>query len=579
MGGIDHFQQESRYLHHQRVIVILLAGIAVLLLFILLDSIVAPTFFAEFLGYRVLAAGVCSLLLLANYFDRSYRWPGLIGFSGYLAVGITIVLTIYRQDVATTPYYVGLIVAMTIYSTLAPLTVIQTLASGFVLISLYRLVIVFMSPADPSQQLDLFSHLFFMICFVFIAATQSWTDINARKREHLLRISEQEATKALKNQASNLEQEVKRRTEAQKAVEKHFQALFEAIADDVVLLSPEGTILQANCSFLEHFIPGQLQPGPLFSDLVPPEERQTLHAALSTLLATGTPVSNYRLTLNTIHGTPLKTEINGVLMQRKGKVLGVQLVIRDISERNRLEEQLIASLRRVRYTENATILALAKLSEYRDITPGRHLERIREYCKTLATALHQHHRYAAIITPAYIQNLYQGCILHDIGKVAVSNVILEKTGPLTVLEEEALRNHTLSGGDIIKAMEQETQGSGFLSLAKNIAYFHHERWDGSGYPYGLQGNEIPLEARIMALADAYEETTAALVHEQRSTHQQAVDMIVKNAGRRFDPRLVETFISVQEDFDQIRCALAESKGCRIPNRNADWAGQQGCLSQ
>ncbi len=249
MGGLDHFQQESRYLHHQRVIVILLAGIAVLLLFILLDSIVAPTFFAEFLGYRLMAAGVCSLLLLANYFDQSYRWPGFIGFTGYLTVGITIVLTIYRQDVVTTPHYVGLIVALTIYSTLAPLTVIQTLASGFVLISLYGLVIVFMSPPDPSRQLDLFSHLFFMICFVFIAATQSWTDTNARKREHLLRISEQEAAKALKNQASNLEQEVRRRTEAQKAVEKHYQALFEAIADDVVLLSPEGTILQTNGSF------------------------------------------------------------------------------------------------------------------------------------------------------------------------------------------------------------------------------------------------------------------------------------------------------------------------------------------
>ena len=579
MGGPNHFQQESRQLHHQRVPVILLAGIAVLLLFTLLDSIVAPAYFAEFLRYRLVATGVCSLLLLANYYDRSCRWTGFIGFAGYLTIGITIVLTIYRQGVVTTPYYVGLIVAMTIYSTLAPLTVLQTLASGIVLISLYGLIIAFMPPIEPGQRLELFSHLFFMICFILIAATQSWTDISARKREHLLRISEQEAAKTLKDQASILEQEVTRRAEAQKAIEKHYQALFEAIADDVVLLSPAGSVLQANSSFLKHFAHGQLQPDMVFSALVPPEERQAFDAALSTLLATGTPLANFRLTLNAVQERPLNTEINGVLLQRKGKVLGVQLVIRDISVRNRLEQQLITSLRRVRHTENATILALAKLSEYRDITPGRHLERIREYCKILATALRQHQQYAATITPTYIQNLYQGCILHDIGKVAVSNVILEKTEPLTVLEEEALRNHTLSGGDIIKAMEQEAQGSGFLSLAKNIAYFHHERWDGSGFPYGLQGNEIPLEARIMALADAYEETTAALVHEQRATHQQAVDMIVKNAGRRFDPILVDTFVTVEAEFDRTRCVLAESKGYHIPNETTDCADRQSCSSQ
>jgi len=579
MGDLDHFQQESRHLLHQRVTVILLAGIAVLLLFALLDYIVAPAFFAELLRYRLIAAGSCGLLLLANHFDRSHRWPGLIGFSGYLIVGVVIVLTIYRQGVVTTPYYVGLIVAMTIYSSLAPLSVFQTLASGFALVSLYGLAIAFMPPIEPGQRLELFSHLFFMICFIFIAATQSWTDINARKREHLLRTSEQEATRALKNQANILEQEVQRRTEAQKAIEKHYQALFEAIADDVVLLNPAGSILQANSSFLQHFSHGQLQPDTVFSDLVPPKERQAFDAAFSSLLTTGTPLANFRLTFNAVQETSLNTEINGVLLQRKGKVLGVQLVIRDISVRNRLEQQLITSLRRVRQTENATILALAKLSEYRDITPGRHLERIREYCIILATALRQHQQYAATITPTYLQNLHQGCILHDIGKVAVSNVILEKTEPLTVLEEEALRNHTLSGGDIIKAMEQEAQGSSFLSLAKNIAYFHHERWDGSGFPHGLQGNEIPLEARIMALADAYEETTIGLVHEQRATHQQAVDMIVKNAGRRFDPILVETFVTVDAEFDRARCALAESEKGFIPNETTDCADRQGCSSQ
>lgn len=558
MGSIDHFQQECRQLHHQRVYFILLAGIASLLLFTLLDIILAPAFFAEFLRYRLMAAGFCALLLCANYFDRPHQWTRLIGFAGYFAVGMAIILTIYRHGFATTPYYVGLMVAMTIYTTLAPLTILQTLASGFALVGLFVITTLFMPPLDARQQLELFSNLFFMSCFIFIAATQSWTDINARRREYLLRTSEQEATETLQRQAHSLEREVERRAEAQKATEKHYQALFEAIPDDVVLLDTKGRVLQANNSYLAHFTQGPLQPDTVFANLIRPEERQILHSALSALISQGTHLSHLRLTLITAQGASLKTEINGALLQRKGKTLGVQLVIRDISVRNRLEEQLVTSLRRVRHTENATILALAKLSEYRDITPGRHLERIREYCKILATALRGNHQYADLITPSYVQNLYQGSILHDIGKVAVSDEILSKTDPLTVLEEEALRNHTLSGGDVIKAMEQEAQGSGFLSLAKNMAYFHHERWDGTGYPYGLQGNEIPLEARIMALADAYEEATSALMPEQRSTHQLAMDMIIKEAGRHFDPILVAAFVTFEDEFNRIRGALAEA---------------------
>ena len=159
----------------------------------------------------------------------------------------------------------------------------------------------------------------------------------------------------------------------------------------------------------------------------------------------------------------------------------------------------------------------------------------------------------------YIQNLYQGAILHDIGKVGIADNILGKTGPLSEYEEEALRNHTLSGGDVIKAMEEEAKGSGFLALAKNIAYFHHERWDGQGYPYGLQGGEIPLEARIVALADTYEELTASLELAVRLPHQQAMEHIVRSAGQQFDPVVVEAFVARQDDFDRIRVQLAEGR--------------------
>ena len=164
---------------------------------------------------------------------------------------------------------------------------------------------------------------------------------------------------------------------------------------------------------------------------------------------------------------------------------------------------------------------------------------------------------SAPCTPSFLHALQQAALLHDIGKVGISDAILFKTGPLTGLEEEVLRNHTLTGGDVLKAMAAEARVGSFLSLAKNIAYFHHERWDGSGYPYGLRGEAIPLEARILHLADAYEEMTVAAMNAPPLGHDQAVARIVADRGRRFDPALVEAFLAAAGEFDRVRARLAE----------------------
>jgi PAS domain S-box-containing protein len=557
MDYIEQFQQESRQLHHQRVYFILAAGIVVMLLFTLLDALFVPNYFEEFLRCRIFSVGIGILLLIANYYDQAQQKAWAIGFAGYLCVGIVILLTVHRLGEVASPYYVGLIVAMTVYTTLAPLTVTQTLISGFALVFLYLIAILFVESFTPYQLMSLFNHLFFMVCFVLIAATQSWADTAARGQECLLRASEKEAAEALAYQAGNLEHEVKRRAEEHKATEKHYQILYEAIADDVVLFNPQGQIMQANSSYLRHFAGGKLQAGASFFDTVSFRDLEKMQGALAESIDKGVPLAGLQCTLTSAQGLPLETEISGALLRRGEQILGVQLVIRDISVRKHLEEQLIISLSKVKQTENAAILALAKLSEYRDITPGHHLERIREYCKVLAIELARRCQFEQTITTDYVQNLYQGAILHDIGKVAIADDILCKTGVLSVYEEEILRNHTLSGGDVIKAMEQESRGSGFLSLAKNIAYFHHECWDGQGYPYGLQGTEIPLEARIMALADAYEELTAAIDPEKRLTHHQALGTIVRSAGHQFDSDIVDAFVIRNNDFDRIRRELAE----------------------
>lgn len=556
----EQFQQESRQLHHHRVYIILAIGISVMLLFTVLDYILAPTYFSEFLRYRLFAVCFGGLLLAVNHHDREQRRAWAIGLAWYICAGVVILVMMHRLGAVTSPYYVGLLVIITFYTSLAPLTTAQTLISGFALVCIYLVSMFFVDSLTDYQMLSLFSNLFFMICFVAIAATQSWADTTARERECLLRAAENDASRELSVQAQQLEEEVRQRSAEQMISERRYQLLFESITDAVVLISPQGDVLQANRAYLRHFGLETRDGGMSFYTAVKGPERQLLQAQLIEPIATGMAISGYQTTLLTADQGLFAAEISGVLLHRADKVIGLQLVIRDIGVRKHLEATLMASLDKVRHTENAAILALANLSEYRDINPGKHLERIREYCKLLATELSRRSEFLTEITPLYIQNLYQGAILHDIGKVAIADEILFKKNPLTALELEVLRNHTLTGGDVIKAMEEEAKGSGFLALAKNIAYFHHERWDGKGYPYGLQGVEIPLEARIMTLADTYEELTASLELTVRLPHQPAMEHIVRSSGQQFDPIVVEAFVARQDDFDQIRRQLAECQG-------------------
>ncbi len=310
-------------------------------------------------------------------------------------------------------------------------------------------------------------------------------------------------------QAGRLE-EVRRRTGEQRSSERRYRLLYEAITDALVVVDRDGTVLQANDRYLARFgVPANARAS--FCDAVFPADRGRVEAELLAVLFRGESVSGLRLDLRTSDGTPVAAEISGALLERDGAP-AAQLLLRDISPRLECEARLLASLDRQRTTESAAILALARLSEQRDLTPGRHLERIREYCRLIGEQLAGRSGGSAPCTPSFLHALQQAALLHDIGKVGISDAILFKTGPLTGLEEEVLRNHTLTGGDVLKAMAAEARVGSFLSLAKNIAYFHHERWDGSGYPYGLRGEAIPLEARILHLADAYEEMTVAAMN-------------------------------------------------------------------
>lgn len=552
MTFIKTYSEELQDLHHRRVYHIALFGGLLMVIFGLLDYVVVPEFFQEFAGYRVSVA-ICSIVLLAcNYFDKAKRFASFIGFTEYLIIALVLLFMIDRMGGVVSPYYVGLIVAISIYSTLAPLTAPQTIFCGLFIIFFYALTVQYENSELLPFSRELLHNLFFMICFVLILAIQSWTETSARKNEYRLRQKEQSANTGLTRQSMILEREVKRRTREQKATEERYRFLFSQITDGVVVITPGGKILQANNCFTKTYLGSEQLKNNSFFNLVSPGNMTNFLDLLSNVLNLEKPIQAAKISLTKGDGTICEVETNLSLVSRSQGDPGIQLVIRDLSARKQLEDRLITSLKLKKETESAAIMALAKLSEYREFTPEKHLERIREYCQTLATQLSSHKDFATEITSNFVLDIYHASILHDIGKVAIPDALLKKKPPLTEHELETIRRHTLLGGDVIRDMENESQKNSFLPMAKDITYFHHERWDGQGYPHGLKQSEIPLAARIMAIADFYEEMTTATTDQPSLSHEEAVQAIVQSSNLQFDPRIVEALFLCQEEFRQIK---------------------------
>ena len=223
-----------------------------------------------------------------------------------------------------------------------------------------------------------------------------------------------------------------------------------------------------------------------------------------------------------------------------------------INHRKRAEQALLESHRKLQHARAATILGLAKMAEYRDEGTGTHLERIREYARMLAEEMARISRYREYIDQRYIEDIYQSAILHDIGKVGIPDAVLLKPGELTDEEFEVIKCHTRFGGDAITAIQAQIEGRSFLNIGREIAYSHHEKWDGSGYPRGLRGRDIPLAARIVAVADVYDALTTQRFYKEAFSHEKARQIILNLRGSHFDPDVVDAFLALESQFDRIR---------------------------
>jgi len=202
-------------------------------------------------------------------------------------------------------------------------------------------------------------------------------------------------------------------------------------------------------------------------------------------------------------------------------------------------------------TRDAVIFGLANLADSRDSETGAHLERIALYASILASALRRHCNYRRLVSPAFVRLIKISSVLHDIGKVGIGDAILLKRGRFTEAERTQMQNHTKIGGKCLKEIEQRLGTSNFLQMAREIALYHHENWDGSGYPTGLAGEQIPLAARIIAVVDVYEALSSKRIYKEPLPHEQCVAVIRSEAGKRFDPGLVEVFLEVEARFRDV----------------------------
>jgi putative two-component system response regulator len=248
------------------------------------------------------------------------------------------------------------------------------------------------------------------------------------------------------------------------------------------------------------------------------------------------------------------------LKARVSTHLALKLAKDQLNDQNKvLEEKVRERTLQLQITQDVTIRGLAALAEQRDDDMGSHIIRTQNYVEALAIQLRQTGHYVSFFTEETIKFLKKSAALHDIGKVGIPDQILLKPGKLTCDEFEIMKMHSVYGKKTLEKAETGIGSTSFLHHAKLFSISHHEKWDGSGYPNGLKGDDIPIEGRLMAIADVYDALISRRVYKPPFSHSKAVSIIESGKGKDFDPDFVDNFIAISEDFRQIAMNLVESE--------------------
>ncbi|MEK6799600.1 MAG: HD domain-containing phosphohydrolase [Planctomycetota bacterium] len=240
-----------------------------------------------------------------------------------------------------------------------------------------------------------------------------------------------------------------------------------------------------------------------------------------------------------------------VQVRLRDAMMGMAVMKAELEIHNaRLEDLVLQRTAAIVETQDVAVFALAKLAESRDHETGEHLERIRHVCRLLAERLRADSSYAGVIDSRFVSDLHRASPLHDIGKVGIPDAILLKPGKLTDAEFRIMKTHTIIGANALESARRHAPSGTFLGMAAEIARSHHERFDGSGYPAGLRGEDIPLSARIVGLADVYDALTHQRVYKPAYPPEVAKAMIEAETGKHFDPVVARAFVDCFDELNR-----------------------------
>lgn len=231
-----------------------------------------------------------------------------------------------------------------------------------------------------------------------------------------------------------------------------------------------------------------------------------------------------------------------------------------VEERNIvLSDQVREQVSEIAQAQLGAIFAMSKLAESRDPETGEHLDRMREYCRILAVKMKAIPKYSKLIDVDFIDNIYAASPLHDIGKVGVPDAILTKPGKLDEAEWIIMKTHPLVGAETLREVDRQHPGNAFVITGIEIAESHHEKWNGTGYPFGLAGEKIPLVARILALGDVYDALTSKRCYKEAFSPEKSKEIIIKDRDIHFDPDVVDAFLASENEFSEVRKEFQDSK--------------------
>lgn len=245
---------------------------------------------------------------------------------------------------------------------------------------------------------------------------------------------------------------------------------------------------------------------------------------------------------------PFQTEEVLARVKTHVKIYQMQVTLERFN--NELEQLVEEKVRDILDSQQATLIAISNLAEFRDEATGRHIERTRSFCRLLAEKMRENPGFQDIIDDEFIDAIYYAAPLHDIGKVGIPDHILLKPGKLSQEEFEIMKTHVPIGVSTLKKVQERYPKNMFIQKGIEFVLSHHERWDGSGYPEGLQGEAIPLSGRIMALADVYDALRSRRSYKEPYSHGESCTIIQNSSGSHFDPAVVDAFIACEKIFEQ-----------------------------